>query len=272
MFAQSIQQLYRQMAQAGYGEQDVMTVLRAYELAAHLFTGKYMSNGEPFLNHPVGVAGVLAAIKRPGHVIAAGLLHSVYAQGDFGDGRRGIWPSRRRLICEAVGEAVERQIVAYQQLKWTPVTIPAIKERLTSSDPPDADAVLMRLANELEHHTSASILYVGPSECRRVVEYGALMVEMAETLGFPSLAAQIAEMHRKSQTAEIPALIRRYAARARPFAMIRVGDLEESITLNPMSSRKAFWVRLQELVFRSRSRLRELLPRLAAWYQRRAAP
>ena len=49
----------------------------AYEVAAKVHQGFYRINGEPFLNHSLAVATILAEWHAPPSVVAAGLLHDI---------------------------------------------------------------------------------------------------------------------------------------------------------------------------------------------------
>ena len=89
-YAQTNLQLYRQLAERGYPTSEIASVARAYELGLRLFPGTYRGSGKPFLAHLVGTASILSTLQARMPVIAAGLLHSVYTHGEFGNGWRGI--------------------------------------------------------------------------------------------------------------------------------------------------------------------------------------
>ncbi|MFY7807120.1 MAG: RelA/SpoT family protein [Limnoraphis robusta] len=52
-------------------------VCRAFEFAYKLHEGQYRKSGEPYINHPIAVAGLLRYLGCEGTVIAAGFLHDV---------------------------------------------------------------------------------------------------------------------------------------------------------------------------------------------------
>ena len=58
-----------------YSPADRELVSRAYHLAKLAHEGQKRASGEPYLNHSVAVAGILAEMHVPPAVIAAGLLH-----------------------------------------------------------------------------------------------------------------------------------------------------------------------------------------------------
>jgi len=56
---------------------DLDPVMRAYVFAAKAHKGQERVTGEPYLSHPLEVAGVLAELRMDAATIAAGLLHDV---------------------------------------------------------------------------------------------------------------------------------------------------------------------------------------------------
>ena len=50
-YAQTHLQLYRQLQDGLYGEEDLVLVDRAYRVAMRLFAGHYRPNNKPFLMH-----------------------------------------------------------------------------------------------------------------------------------------------------------------------------------------------------------------------------
>src|SRR5262245_50211616 len=97
-YAQTNIQLYTQLLREGRGEQDLRVVHAAYELAMSLFAGQVRPNHRTFLSHVVAVSSILAESGADATIIAAGLLHSAYLLGEFGDGTRGVKEHKRRRI------------------------------------------------------------------------------------------------------------------------------------------------------------------------------
>src|SRR5579872_7430706 len=60
---------------AGVGAEEPLTL--AYEIAKNVHEGYRHSNGEPFINHPLAVAGILADWHAPTTIVAVGLLHDI---------------------------------------------------------------------------------------------------------------------------------------------------------------------------------------------------
>jgi len=56
---------------------DIDIIDRAYIYSARVHDGQVRLSGEPYLSHPLEVAGILADMKLDPVSIAAGLLHDV---------------------------------------------------------------------------------------------------------------------------------------------------------------------------------------------------
>lgn len=113
MHAQTNLQLYRQLIEAGWSEPDLARVRAAHDLSSELFAGCYRPSNKAFIAHLVGTASALAAWGEPPDTVLAGLLHSSYLYGDFGDGTWGVNAQKRRLLRDRVGEDAERLVNEY---------------------------------------------------------------------------------------------------------------------------------------------------------------
>ncbi|MDQ0197170.1 RelA/SpoT family protein [Neobacillus ginsengisoli] len=58
-------------------EENVKLVKRAYEFAKHSHREQYRKSGEPYIIHPIQVAGILADLEMDPATVAAGFLHDV---------------------------------------------------------------------------------------------------------------------------------------------------------------------------------------------------
>jgi len=101
-YAQTYLQLHHQIRRVGYSEKDIVYLRRVYEFAMQVFSGYYQTNAKPYLSHVVGTASILVSLHTSHHVVATALLHHVYSHGDFGDGKKGITPARRKKISRVV--------------------------------------------------------------------------------------------------------------------------------------------------------------------------
>ncbi len=195
-FAQTNLQLLYQLRCAGYTEDDLNFIAKAYGLATRLFTGYFRSSGKTFIAHLVGTASILVSVAAPIEVITAGLLHAAYEFGDFGDGVRGISKRKRQQVKRVVGEVIENYVAQYMTLRWDESTILEFSHHLEGLSKTESHVLLIRLANELEDHLDMGILYCGNVEKRLhyLKNCGHLMIEMATNLGFTTLAQELSQV------------------------------------------------------------------------------
>jgi (p)ppGpp synthase/HD superfamily hydrolase len=206
-YAQTNLQLYNQMRRAGYSGADLAAVRAAYDLGTTIFTGAYRGSGKPLLAHLVGTASVLVSLGAPVRLVAAAVLHAAYMFGEFGDGRRNSAPFKRSRIRAAAGPEVESLIARYDTLRWDERTIPSIEERMDRMSAEDRDALLIRLANELEDHIDLGVLYCGNAAHRRAVVRSNMRaaMSMARKLGHPRLAAEFERVFAEILATDVPA-------------------------------------------------------------------
>jgi (p)ppGpp synthase/HD superfamily hydrolase len=211
-YAQTNIQLFNQLHREGYSKDEMILISNAYQLTTQLFTSHFRPSGKTFISHLVGTASILASLHVPIEVVAAGLLHAAYFQGDFGSITKLISDSQRKQIKDLLGDEVEQYIARYDELKWNSHTIHAIHASLHTVSSLDRDVVLIRLANELEDHLDLGILYRSASNLerrQRVLESSKrIMVEIADKLGFPTLATQLAQAFREIESSEVPSELR----------------------------------------------------------------
>jgi (p)ppGpp synthase/HD superfamily hydrolase len=221
-YAQTNVQLFSQLRRDGYSKDELGCIRNAYELAMCLFTGFFLASGRTQIAHVVGTASILGSTHLPAEVVTAGLIHNAYWTGDFGDGRRGISEARRKQVIYAVGKDVEEYVYRFPALRWNSETIPVIRDGLSALGPIDRDVLLIRLADQLEHYLDLGGFYYheGVERCLEFTNHnGPIMVEMAEKLGFPTLAAELARVFRETILAETPAELLNEVSRSRPLVI-----------------------------------------------------
>lgn len=204
MYAQTNIQLFNQLQHEGYSKAEVSLIRDAYELAMVLFSGRFLPSGKTLISHFVCTASILASLRLPVQVVAAGLIHNVYGNGDFGDGSTGISKTKREEVRRAVGNEVEGYVARFATLRWTLQTIRAIRDGLNELDPIDRDVVLIHLADHLENLLDLGVLYRGDLGRRLLLDNGPIVMEMAEKLGFSTLAGELEQALSEATLAEIP--------------------------------------------------------------------
>ena len=190
-FAQTNIQLFNQMYDLGYDEQEIAAVKNSYELAMTLFTGRFRGSGKTFIAHLVGTANILASVRSAPGIISAGLLHAAYDGGDFGDSKQGLSSAKRDYMRAAVGAEVEEYIARYMELGWNQQVARSIYDKLNSLNQFEREVVLIRLANELEDYLDLGILFCGIKKRTQAGYYSSgenILGDIAQKLGFPELA------------------------------------------------------------------------------------
>jgi len=195
-YAQTIVQLLKQLYDQGYSKADLERVAIAYKFPAQLLAGLYRPSGKTFIAHVVGTASILCELHVRCELIAAGLLHAAYEHGDFGTYLKGISPAKRDVLRKNVGEEVENYVERYTAFRWTKETMPVIHGAFHAFNQIDRDVLLIRLANELDDLLDFGILYCFDAADKRRYYARArhMMVEMAEKLGFSSLAQEMEQV------------------------------------------------------------------------------
>lgn len=261
-YAQTIIQLFNQLRSEGYSKTDREYVRDVYEFAMRLFSSLFLPSGKTFMDHLVGTASILASLHVPVNVVAAGLIHAAYLHGDFGVARRGISETKRKQVRDVVGEEVEEYVARYDRLLWQPERISFVRNAVEGMDRIDRHVLLMRLANELEHHLDLGPLYYDRAEQeqkwrQRYVEiYGPMMMAMAEKLGFPSLSAEMTTLFGNIMSAQVP-----IESRVR-------SNQHVAYLVVPKSYRERFWVASYRRLLHAHLWCSEILSRVNRLYRK----
>ncbi len=245
MYAQTNIQLFSQLSRAGYSGADLELVRDAYELAMVLFSGRFQPSGKIFIAHVVGTAGILASLRLPAPVVAAGLLHNVYEHGDFGSIRPGVSLKMRRRINRLLGSEVEEVIAIFPMLHWNSSTV-----QLALADPDklpsiDRHVLILRLADYLEHLLDLDLLYYSDTVRRYYMGIGHTAVATAQKLGLSRLAGEITQALESIELAEL--------------TVDPVGHKhhDASFVVAPQSCRKRLYLKAAENIYDINTRLHQ---------------
>ena len=219
--------LYRQMHEVGFGASALGLARDAYELVSVPFAGHYRACGKPFVCHLVGTASIMVSLGASAELVAAGILHAAYEPYFFTGNNHGASRLTPRGIRARVGEEVERQVAAYNGLKWSLVTIPALADEARSVQGDRAGILLLKLANELDDHIDHSMAYC--SEAKQAIDSAFdLWLGMATSLGFPTLAAALSEVRQEQRHSEWARPLGSGRVRV-PFGAVGQGRFSEQV-------------------------------------------
>jgi len=210
MYAQTNIQLFNQLQRDGYRDAQLRLIADAYFLAARLFAARIEVSGKCFMAHVIGTASILSASAAPAELVAAGLVHNVYCNGDFGDYRKKITEAKRRRIRNTIGEKAEQYAYRFATRHWNSAGLRNMHEQLSGMQELDRQVVLLYLADQLEKHLGLEILFRKDYEqrCQYYREFGPLLVDTARQLGYSSLSHQLQEALLATLGATVPAELR----------------------------------------------------------------
>jgi len=186
-------ELFNQLSGERYTAADLGLIVKTYELARRLFTGRFQLHGKDFISHVVRTASILGSLHPSAPVVAAGLIHDAYRNGDFGYGKNGISCAKRRMVRKTLGQEVEGYIAGFHFMKWNEQTFSLIRDELESGDRVFRNVVLIRLADHFERNLDYGILYLDERLRNQwlLKKNVPIVIEIAEKLGFPTLAKDL---------------------------------------------------------------------------------
>ena len=172
--------------------------------------------------HLVGVGSILGTLHAPIELVAAGVIHSAYSDGEFGDGDRGVSLWKREHVRRTVGKEIEEYVARYCATEWKDERLPAILTGLACLNTIDRAVLLLRLANDLEDNLDGGILYCPNATAMQkgIFLFGSLKVKLAKTLGYPTLALELEQAYRENRAAAIPTMLQRTGSLTRSFSLL----------------------------------------------------
>ncbi len=195
IFALTYPQLMNQAIAAGYDALSLAELRRACELAARVADGLYRPNGGPFLCHLLRTGSVVLEERQPLKVVMAALLHATYSLRDHQTHHRWLRnPQQRVGLRQEIGAEVEEIVSAYDGLAWG--TRGALRVKLEGLDrlsTTDVQAIVIRLANELEDHLDRGVAYADPGAARVRLETRPEVLALAARLCSDALVAELEE-------------------------------------------------------------------------------
>ena len=158
-YAQTNIQLYNQMMKAGYSEEELGIVRRTHDFAMRIFDGYYRPSHKSFLAHLIGTASILVRLGEDINTVCAGLLHSVYFFGDFGDSESGVTRYRRRIVRSTIGNATEELVFRYHNHEWSTEEFRCALDKRDQMRPEDRTLFIIKLADIFEEYLDQGLAY-----------------------------------------------------------------------------------------------------------------
>ena len=156
----------RQQLPRSYSPQDVELVRRAYTLAESAHDGQKRVSGEPYIIHPLAVAGILADLRLDAQAVAASLLHDVAEDTttNIPDLAEEFGPEVASLV-DGVTKLVEISELANLPVDSRDPKIESLRKMFLAMYS-DVRVVLIKLADRL--HNMRTMSYMSPEKQRRI--------------------------------------------------------------------------------------------------------
>jgi GTP pyrophosphokinase len=172
---------------------DRALVQRAFEVADKAHAGQKRASGEPYVNHSLAVANILAELHMPAAVIAAGLLHDTVEDTDLTLAElRAEFGDEVALLVDGVTKLA--QLPRVSKDGNTPIdqhTESLRKTFMAMSD--DVRVVLIKLADRL--HNMRTLMHVRPEKQARIArETLEIFAPLANRLGIWPLKSELEDL------------------------------------------------------------------------------
>ena len=212
MHAQTKVQLFNELLAYGYDKEQLRLVLRAFELGVQLFACRFQACGKPYLAHGIGTASILAWLRARVELVAAGIIHNVYAQGNFAFFGAGNIRSKRKMILKSLGDEVEQYLCQFRSFAIAPKTIRHLYDRFDQYCSMERRVLLLSLVETLEKFQDLEVLYYNdPDRMVLIHQHGHTLIDLANRLGYPALAQELERSFAEILCAQVPETFRHAA-------------------------------------------------------------
>lgn len=197
-----------------YSQQDIALVRHAYELAASAHGDQKRKSGEPYIVHPLAVAGILADLRLDAKTVAAALLHDV-AEDTL---------TKVPVLAEEFGPEVASMVdgvtklVSISEMAALPADsrdpkVESLRKMLLAMVG-DVRVVLIKLADRL--HNMRTMGYMTPEKQRRISrETLDIYAPLASVLGIYQIKWELEDLAFRYLEPEMYAQIKRDLAERR---------------------------------------------------------
>jgi GTP diphosphokinase / guanosine-3',5'-bis(diphosphate) 3'-diphosphatase len=218
---QSIDALATQLTQ--YLDQNqVDHVVRAFEFAEIAHEGQFRKSGEPYINHPLAVAAILAEMRMDHQCLMAALLHDVIE--DTGVPKHQIGSEFDKEVAELVDGVSKLSSMFHSRAEAQAENF----QKMTLAMAKDIRVILVKLADRL--HNMRTLGYLAPEKRRRIAkETLEIYAPIALRLGMNQIRVEFEELGFRALYPLRSSMIEKAVRRARGNRKEVVGKILKSI-------------------------------------------
>ncbi|ACV06548.1 bifunctional (p)ppGpp synthetase/guanosine-3',5'-bis(diphosphate) 3'-pyrophosphohydrolase [Kytococcus sedentarius] len=233
---------------------DLSVVERAYSVAARAHEGQFRKSGDPYITHPVAVAGLLADLGMDAATVAAALLHDTvedtpYSQqqleADFGPEIALLVDGVTKLDKVEYGDSAQAETV----------------RKMIVAMSKDIRVLVIKLADRL--HNARTWRYVSPQSARRkAIETLDIYTPLAHRLGMNAIKWELEDLSFKFSQPEVYEEVVRQVAAAAPQREEYLGEIRDQLETAMAEARlpvvitgreKHYWSIYQKMSVRGRA-------------------
>ena len=168
--------------------EDIAQVWVAYRFSAAAHEGQMRKSGEPYISHPVAVAGILAELHLDVPTLIAALLHDVVE--DTGVTKQEVSDQFGKQVAELVDGLSKLDRIEFQSA--TQAQAENFRKMLLAMSQ-DVRVILVKLADRL--HNMSTLDAMGPDKRRRIArETLEIYAPIANRLGLNSIYQQLEDL------------------------------------------------------------------------------
>ena len=172
-----------------YTEEELRNVLEAYEFAKRQHAEQYRKSGEPYINHPLKVAQILAEMKLDTVSIKAGLLHDVVE--DTGTSLQEIEQRFGKEVARIVDGVTKIDRLKIDQKNFDQKAETVLKMFFAMSQ--DIRVILVKLADRL--HNMRTLEFQSPeTQKQKAKETLQIFTPIAHRLGIYTIKWQLEDL------------------------------------------------------------------------------
>ena len=173
-------------------EENIELITKAYNIAKSYHEGQFRKSGDPYIQHPLEVAYILATLKAGPNTICAGLLHDVLEDTDM---------SKEEMSVEFNAEIAEivDGVTKISKLKYRTKekALASNHEKLLIAMSKDIRVILVKLVDRL--HNMRTIEFQPEDKRKRIAkETLDLYAPLAHRLGMYRLKAELEDLSFKA--------------------------------------------------------------------------